>query len=75
MTVNILVDGVDDLVYIADQNILVPPGDVASSVLLVRLQKAQIKDANTPINIHIQDSENPSIKSTYTSMFIAPKPR
>lgn len=75
MTVNIVVDGVDDLVYIADQNIAVPPGDVASSVLLVRLPKKQIKDANTPIQIHIQDSTTPAIKSTYTSMFIAPKPR
>lgn len=75
MTVNIHVEGVEGLVYIADQNINVPPGDVASSVLLLRLPKKAIKAENTPVYIHIQDALNPQINTTYTSMFIAPKPR
>lgn len=72
MQASIKVDGFEDLIYIADEKVMIPPGDVAASVLLVRIPKKKLTEANTPINIHIQDLNNQAIKETYKSMFIAP---
>ncbi|QKI88257.1 cytochrome c oxidase accessory protein CcoG [Thiomicrorhabdus xiamenensis] len=53
----------------------VQPGTVGSATLLVRIPRRDLTEANTPIDIMVEDVNNPQIKTTYNSVFIGPKPR
>lgn len=69
----ITVDGPDRLIYITSKILRVMPGEVGTSVLLVKVPKKDLKEANTPIQINVQDIHNPEIHTTYQSMFIGPR--
>ncbi len=69
------VTGPESLFYIGPKSIQVEPGNVGTATLLVRVPKKDLKEANTPIEIHVADQNNPDIKAIYDSMFIGPKIR
>lgn len=71
----ITVTGPDSLIYIVDKVIHVAPGNVGTATLLVKIPKKDLTRSNTPIQIKVQDMNNPNIKETYDSMFIGPKMR
>lgn len=71
----ITVTGPDSLIYIVDKVVHVAPGNVGTATLLVKIPKKDLTSANTPIQIKVQDMNNPNIKETYDSMFIGPRMR
>lgn len=71
----ITVKGPKSLMYITDQSILVPKGEVGTMGLLVRIPKKDLKKVNTPIEIYVQDINNKAVKAKYRSMFISAKIR
>lgn len=72
---SITVTGPKSLMYIADKTIRVLPGEVGTAEILVRIPRQDLKEVNTPIEIHVQDVNKPVIKADYDSMFISPKIR
>lgn len=75
MKAQIEVEGPEGTIAIADQGLMIHPGNVASSTLLVRVPKQNLKDDHTPINIIVKDVLHPEIKAVYESVFISPKRR
>jgi len=71
----ITVTGPDSLIYIVDKVLHVSPGNVGTATLLVKIPKKDLTSANTPIEIKVEDMNNPNIKETYESMFIGPRMR
>lgn len=75
MNAKITVTGPKSLMYIVDKELHVIPGEVGTAEILVRIPTQDLKEINTPIEIHVQDIDKPAIKADYDSMFIGPKPR
>lgn len=75
LTAKVTVEGPENLIYIADKQIFVEPGEVGTGELFVKIPKKDLTEANTPINIIVQDVNNPEIRSVYDSMFIGPRIR
>jgi len=71
----VTVVGPERLIYIADKNIRVQPGEVGTGELFVKVPRRDLKDTRTPIEIHVTDINNPQIKAVYESMFIGPRKR
>lgn len=69
------VTGPEGMIVTVDDNIVVQPGNVGTSTLFVQIPRDQLKAANTPLQIHVEDKNNPLINVTYDSVFIGPKPR
>ncbi|MDX1795806.1 MAG: cytochrome c oxidase accessory protein CcoG [Hydrogenovibrio sp.] len=67
------VSGPSSLIYIVDKTLRVLPGEVGTAELLVKIPDKDIKETNTPIEIHVQDINNPAVKADYDSMFIGPR--
>lgn len=75
MQARVTVTGPDRLIYIADKDIGVEPGEVGTGELFVKIPKKDLTEVNTPIEIKITDLNNPVITTTYNSMFIGPRIR
>lgn len=73
MRAEVSVKGQDDLVYIADRVADVEPGNVASITLFIRIPRKSLTSDSTPVDIVVQDLNNPAISDTYTSVFHSPK--
>lgn len=73
MRAEVSVKGQDDLVYIADRVADVEPGNVASITLFIRIPRSSLTSESTPVDIFVQDLNNPAISDTYTSVFHSPK--
>ncbi|BBP44825.1 4Fe-4S ferredoxin [Thiosulfatimonas sediminis] len=67
--------GPSSLNYIVGDNVVVRPGTVGSTTLLVKIPRKDLQDSNTPLKIVVEDLDNPQVKSTYDTVFIGPKPR
>jgi len=74
MAVKLSTDGIQDMRVEGDADILmVEPGNVGSTTMLVKVPRANLKGDSTPVRVHAQDTNHPEIKQSYESMFIAPK--
>ena len=73
MRAEVSVKGQDDLVYIADRVADVEPGNVASITLFIRIPRSSLTSESTPVDIFVQDLNNPAISDTYASVFHSPK--
>lgn len=74
MAVKLSADGIADMRVEGDMDILmVEPGNVGSTTMLVKVPRANLKGDSTPVSIHAQDTNHPDIYQSYESMFIAPK--
>ncbi|CAN8139987.1 Cytochrome c oxidase accessory protein CcoG [uncultured Thiomicrorhabdus sp.] len=67
--------GPASLSYVVDENVLVHPGTVRSTTLLVKIPRKDLTETNTPIDIIVEDINKPEIRTVYDSVFIGPQPR
>jgi len=75
MRVSVVVTGPEVLQAIVDDQVVIRPGTVGSATLLVKIPRKALTDTNTPIQIIVQDLDNPEIRAVYDSVFIGPRPR
>jgi cytochrome c oxidase accessory protein FixG len=73
MRAEVKVDGVKDMVYIADRVADVEPGNVASVTLFIRIPRESLTSDSLPVNIIVTDLNNPAVAQTYSSVFHSPK--
>lgn len=75
MHAKVHVTGPKGLITTVDDNIVIQPGNVGTSTLFVEIHRSKLKQANTPIQIHVEDKNNPQVNETYDSVFIGPPVR
>jgi cytochrome c oxidase accessory protein FixG len=74
MQVKLSADGIANMRVEGDADLLlVEPGSVGSTTMLIKAPRANLKGDNTPVQIHAQDVLHPELAQTYDSMFIGPK--
>ncbi len=74
MQVKLSADGIANMRVEGDTDLLlVEPGSVGSTTMLIKAPRANLKGDNTPVQIHAQDVLHPELAQTYDSMFIGPK--
>lgn len=72
---SISVTGHEGLTVIVDELIKVQAGNVGSTTLFVRIPHKALDDISIPLNIHVQDINNPDVHTYYKTNFLSPKRR
>lgn len=75
MRVSVTVNGPERLTYVVPEEVVIHPGTVGSTTLLVKVPRKDLTETNTPIEIVVQDLDKPEVKSVYGTAFIGPRPR
>jgi len=75
MLAKIDVTGPKGLIYKADKEITIQPGNVGATTLFVKIPKKNLTETNTPVTIHVVNLNDETITADYETVFISPKKR